>query len=75
MLIRSVEDQNGALAWRALIKRYELATAMRAQSITAAALNVKPFPSDLSRFEQYLSDWERDIRRYETASEEVFNAG
>ncbi|CAK0797450.1 unnamed protein product [Prorocentrum cordatum] len=75
MLIRSVEDQNGALAWRARIKRCEFATTMRAQSITTAILNVKNFLSDLAGFEQCHSDWERDIRRYETASGEVLNAG
>ncbi|CAK0809627.1 unnamed protein product [Prorocentrum cordatum] len=75
MPIRSVEDQNGALAWRALIKRYEPATAMRVRGITTAIINVKPFPSDLAGFEQHRADWVRDIRRYETAPGEVFNAG
>ncbi|CAK0789597.1 unnamed protein product, partial [Prorocentrum cordatum] len=56
MLIRGAEDQNGALAWRALIKRYEAATAMRAQSIMTAILKVENFPSDLAGFEQCHSD-------------------
>eukprot|EP00959_Pyramimonas_sp_CCMP1952_P319972 6695750-Pyramimonas_sp.AAC.2 len=49
MLIRSVEDTNGALAWRAVIKRFEPATAMRAQSIMTAILNVKNLPFGFGR--------------------------
>ncbi|CAK0889405.1 unnamed protein product, partial [Prorocentrum cordatum] len=75
LLTRSVEDQNGALARRALIKRCEPATAMSAQNIMTAVLNVKNFPSDQAGSEQYHSDWGRDTRRCETASGEVFNAG
>eukprot|EP00959_Pyramimonas_sp_CCMP1952_P474661 9503792-Pyramimonas_sp.AAC.1 len=58
-----------------LIKRYEPATAMRAQSITTAILNAKPFPSDLAGFEQRRSNWERDAKRREIASGEAFTAG
>ena len=75
MIIRGVENQNGALAWRSLVKRYEPATAVRAQSIMTSILNVKQFPQTLAEFEQAHSEWERDIRRYETASGDVFNAG
>eukprot|EP00959_Pyramimonas_sp_CCMP1952_P293746 6143645-Pyramimonas_sp.AAC.1 len=75
MLIRSVEDQDGSLAWRALIKPREFATAMRAQNIMTAIFSVKPRPSDLAEFEQRRPDSERDARRHETASGEVFNAG
>eukprot|EP00959_Pyramimonas_sp_CCMP1952_P207299 4336263-Pyramimonas_sp.AAC.1 len=74
MLIRSVEDQNGALAWRALIKRYEPATAFRAQISMAAIRNVKNSPSDLAGPEQCHSDWGHDIGRCKTAPGGVFNA-
>ena len=75
MIIRGVEQQNGAAAWRALCKRYEPATAVRAQSIMTSILNVKQFPSTLAEFEDAHAEWERDIKRYEMASGEVFNMG
>eukprot|EP00959_Pyramimonas_sp_CCMP1952_P388302 8136857-Pyramimonas_sp.AAC.1 len=40
-----------------------------------AILNAKPAPSLLAGFEQYRSEGGRDIRRRETVSGEVLNAG
>ncbi len=38
-------------------------------------MNVGPFPTAIAEFEEKHGEWERDIRRYETASGEVFNSG
>ena len=74
-ILRSVEASNGVEAWRALVKRYEPATAMRAQSIMQAVLSVSPFPATLAEFEERHGDWLADIRRYEVATGERFNEG
>ena len=75
MVMRGQEQHNGAACWRALCQRYEPATAVRAQSIMSAVLTVPQFPDSLSEFEDKHGEWERDIRRYETASGELFNEG
>ena len=75
MILRGQEPHNGAACWRALCRRYELATAVRAQSIMTHILQVHVFPSSLADFEEKHGEWEQDIRRYEMASGEVFNAG
>ena len=75
MILRSVERHNGAACWRALCRRFEPATAVRAQSIMQGILNVGPFPATITEFEEKHGEWERDIKRYEAASGEVFNLG
>jgi hypothetical protein len=75
MILRSAERHNGAACWRALCRRFEPATAVRAQSIMQGILNVGPFPDTISEFEEKHGEWERDIKRYEAASGEVFNLG
>jgi hypothetical protein len=75
MILRNAERHNGAACWRALCRRFEPATAVRAQSIMQGILNVAPFPSTVTEFEEKHGAWERDIRRYEAASGEVFNIG
>ena len=75
MILRGQEVHNGAACWRALCKRYEPATAVRAQSIMQAVLNINVFPGTLAEFEDKIGEWERDISRYETASGEIFNEG
>jgi len=75
MILRSQERHNGAACWRALCRRYEPATAMRAQSIMQSILNVAMFPSTLAEFEDKIGEWMRDIYRYEMASGETFNEG
>ena len=47
-LLRGNMAQNGAEAWRALVKRYEPNTAPRIQSLMTTVLNWPQFPSDLS---------------------------
>ena len=74
-ILRAVEPNNGAEAWQALHRRYEPATAMRAQSITQGALSVLVFPGTLAEFEEKHGEWLADIRRYEAASGEQFNEG
>ena len=44
-VLRSNRDQNGATAWRLLMKRYEPNTAPRVQSLMSAILNASQFPS------------------------------
>ena len=73
MILRSQEPSNGTACWRALVRQYEPATAVRAQSIMPSLLSVNVFPSSLSEFGEKVGSWERDIRRYEMASGEVFN--
>lgn len=75
MVIRGAEAQHGAACWRALLKRYEPATAVRAQSIMQTLLTVTTFPHTLAEFEEKHGTWERDNVRYEMASGEVFNFG
>ncbi|CAK0801788.1 unnamed protein product, partial [Prorocentrum cordatum] len=61
ILTRSAVNQGGALAWRALAKRSEPATSVRAHGIMASVPNVKQFPGAVAEFE--------------AESGEVFNAG
>ena len=67
-ILRSVEVNNGVEAWCGLHKRYEPATAMRAQSIMQGVLSVPVFPNTLAEFEEKHGEWLADIRRYETAT-------
>ena len=55
-VIRGVTDMNGALAWRALIKKYAPNTASRMQSLISAILNVKAFSSELTAYEFALDE-------------------
>ena len=55
-VIRGITDMNGALAWRALIKRYAPNTAPRRQSLMSAILNVKVFSSELTAYEIALDE-------------------
>ncbi len=72
-LLRGNVSQNGAEAWRDLMKRYEPNTAPRIQSLMTTVLNWPQFPSDLSGYETKLAEWEGTIRKYETISGDIFN--
>ena len=64
---------HGALAWRALVKRYASSTAPRMQSLMSAILNVKAFPSELTACETALGEWQKNIRKCEIISGNLFN--
>ena len=72
-VLRGNLQQNGALAWRALVKRYEPNTAPRIQSLMSNILNWPQFPSDLTSYETKLADWEETIRKWEVIAGDVFN--
>ena len=74
-ILRSVEVNNGVEAWCGLHKRYEPATAMRAQSIMQGVLSVPVFPNTLAEFEEKHGEWLADIRRDDTATGEQFHEG
>ena len=73
-VIRGFTDMNGALAWRALIKRYAPSTAPRMQSLMSAILNVKALPPELTAYEIALDEWQENIRKWESISGDRFNA-
>ena len=73
MIVRGQERHNGAVCWRALCKRFEPATAVRAQSLMQGILNVGEFPGTIADFEEKHGEWERSIPRYELASGESCN--
>ena len=75
MILRGQERHNGAVCWRALCKRFEPATAVRAQCLMLGILNVTAFPETNADFEENHGEWERSIQRYELASGESFNTG
>ena len=62
-VIRGIADITGALAWRAMIKRYAPNTEPRVQSLTSAILNVKTSPSQLTAYEIALDEWQEDVRK------------
>ena len=72
-MLRGNLQQNGALAWRALLKRYKPNTAPRIQSLMSSILSWPQFPSDLTTYETKLADWEETIRKWEVISGDVFN--
>ena len=62
-VLRGNLQQNGALAWRALVKRYEPNTAPRIQSLMSSILSWPQFPADLVTYETKLAEWEETIRK------------
>ena len=64
---------NGALAWRAMIKRYAPNTAPKVQSLMSAILNVKTVPSELTAYEIAVDEWQENIRKWESISGVRFN--
>ena len=72
-VVRSVEQCNGAMAWRMLCDRYEPDVAARLSSTMSHILAVHVYPSTLSEFEDKCSEWEMNIRGCESLSGEVFN--
>ena len=62
-VIRGITEMNGALTWRALIKRYAPSTTPRMQSLMSAILNVKAFPSELTAYEIALDERQENIRK------------
>ena len=64
-VLRGILQQNGALAWRALMKRYEPNTAPRIQSLMSTILSWPQFPADLTTYETKLAEWEEAICKRE----------
>ncbi len=62
MILRSVERHNGAACWRALCRRYEPATAVRAQSIMQIILDGSSFPASISDFADNYVHCDPDIQ-------------
>jgi len=69
--IRGVEQYNGAMAWRTLVKRYAPSTSQQSQSLLHSILNAKQLKSTMVDYESGLAEWEELMRRYERASGEV----
>ena len=72
-VIRGITDMNGALACRALVKRYAPNTKPQIQSLVNEIINVKTFPSELTEYEIALDEWQKNIRKWETISGDLFN--
>ena len=69
--IKGVEQYNGALAWRALTKRYAPSTGQQSQSLLHSILNTKPLKNVLTDYETGVAELEELMRRYEQASGEL----
>ena len=75
IILKGEKRHNGAASWRALCRRCEPATAMRAQSIMQGILNVGSFPETLAMFEERHGQWGRNLTRCEAASREDIQHG
>ena len=72
-VIKGSTDMNGALAWRALVKRYAPNTKPQIQSLMNEIINVRTFPSELTEYEIALDEWQKNIRKWETISGDLLN--
>ena len=72
-VIRGITEMNGALAWRALVKRFAPNTKPQIQSLMNEIINVRTFPSELTEYEIALDEWQKNIRKWETISGDLFN--
>eukprot|EP00971_Amphidinium_carterae_P345847 6487010-Amphidinium_carterae.1 len=65
-LLMSTEDQNGFLAWRALVREYKPSIASRHNALLVAAMTPK-FTQDRS-FSEQLTEWKRLLEEYRRAT-------
>ena len=75
-LIRSVEETNGAEAWRLIHSRYAPGTQNRQYALMQKIMTpAKPWCDHTEGFESGLRSWELDVGEWERASGTAFNIG
>ena len=72
-VVKGVEKNNGFEAWRRMFQRHEPAAGGRHLSMMSKIME-PVFPSNTEGWEEALTTWENDVRRWEISAEETLSS-
>ena len=72
-VVKGVEKNNGFEAWRRMFQRHEPAAGGRHLSNMSKIME-PIFPSTIEGWEEALTTWENDVRRWEISAEETLSS-